>query len=58
MVLQFEDGFVDTVIMTGCFGKSAKYPNKKGRRFFATNEFMIGYWDGIPQPKIIGFIKP
>ncbi len=55
MVLEFDDGLIDIVIMTGHFGKSDSHPEKKGPYYIATREMMVMCWSNMPMPKILGF---
>ena len=55
MVLEFDDGLIDIVTMTGHFGKSDRHPEKKGRYFIATKKLMVMYWPNMPAPKILGW---
>lgn len=55
MVLEFDDGLIDIVTMTGHFGKSHNHPEKKGRYFISTTQLMVMYWPNMPAPKILGW---
>ncbi len=55
MILEFSDGKIDIVIMTGHFAKSDTHLNQKGRYFIATRDRMVMYWPNLSPPKILGF---